>query len=435
MDDVRRKIIRARTGLLLEHPFFGSLALRMSPAEDVRCVTAWTDGRRLGYNPGYVSGLSDVQVQGLLVHTVMHAACQHHMRRGDRDIGLWNVACDHAINWILVDAGITLPPKYLDNQEYHGLTADEIYADLRERGGEEDKPSMSDSEGESVTEADWDGLPGGAGEGDSPGESLDASGGEGDKEGKVDGDASVDSPGDDGSDMGGDPGGSGEVRDGGQDVEGGGSGEDRTDEQWELALAQAAQQAREVGDLPGSLERLVQEVLWPRLDWRELLGRFLSERTRDDYSWTPPNKRYVYLDVILPSLSHRKLPEVVLALDTSGSVTDREMEQFAAEVSGILESFDTTIHVAYCDCKLTGTDCFGRVDLPLTLSPEGGGGTDYRPVFDWIEQEQMDPVCLVYLTDLECCHFPEREPEYPVLWAQVGSSKTVPPFGDAIAVR
>lgn len=434
MDSVRRKIIKARTGLLLEHPFFGSLALRMSPVEDSRCATAWTDGRRLGYNPNYVSALSDVQVQGLLAHTVMHPACQHHMRRGERNVGLWNVACDHAINWILIDAGIILPPNYLDAPEYHGLTSDEIYADLHARGDAEDKPSLSENEGESEKEVDWDGLPGNAGEGDSPGDSMDASSGEADKDGGADDDASGDSPGDDSSDTNGDPGGSGEVRDGARDVEGGGPGEDQTDEQWSLALAQATQQAREVGDLPGSLERLVEEVLSPKLDWRQLLERFISERARDDYSWTPPNKRYLHLDVILPSLSHHKLPEVVLALDTSGSVTGREMEQFAAEVSGILESFDTTIHVAYCDCKFNGSDSFGRADLPLELSPEGGGGTDYRPVFEWIEREQMEPACLVYLTDLECHHFPEQEPDYPVLWARVGTSELVPPFGDDIAV-
>ena len=156
MDSTRRKIIKARTNLLLAQPLFGSLCLRMDPVEDRRCATAWTDGRTLAYNPGYVAGLSDEQVQGLMAHTVMHPACQHHTRRKGRDSALWNIACDHAINWILLDAGIELPPKYLDNPAYNGLTADEIYAVLRSRGGEEDRPFLSDGEGESER-SPWNG--------------------------------------------------------------------------------------------------------------------------------------------------------------------------------------------------------------------------------------------------------------------------------------
>ncbi len=225
------------------------------------------------------------------------------------------------------------------------------------------------------------------------------------------------------------------MRDSEQDIEGGASDEGATDEKWELALAQAAQQARDMGDLPGSLERLVREMLNPKLDWQELLERFISERARDDYSWTPPNKRFLHMDIILPSLSHRKLPEVIVAIDTSGSVTEPEINQFGAEISGILENYDTTVHVTYCDSIITGAQSFGRHDLPLELVPEGGGGTDYRPVFDWVEREGMDPACLVYLTDMECMHFPEQEPEYPVLWARVGGGGKTPPFGDMIDIR
>jgi len=434
MDTVRRKLLKARTSLLLDHPFFGSLCLRMEPVEDSACATAWTDGCTLAYNPKYVSGLSDDQVQGLMAHTVMHPACQHHVRRCGRDARLWNMACDHAINWILLDAGITLPPKYLDNPAHHGLTADEIYAELKAESGSQDRPSLSSGDGEAEGEAEWDGLPGDTKEGDDLGGDLESGTGEAGGDDHVDDGVSGDDPADGAGDNSGDPGGSGEVRDAQRDVEGGSSLESGTDELWELALAQAAQQARDMGDLPGGLERLVTEVLSPRLDWQELLEKFISERARDDYSWTPPNKRYLHMDVILPSLSHRKLPEVVLALDTSGSVSGREMDQFAAELSGILETFDTTIHVAYCDMQLVGSDTFGRIDLPLELSPEGGGGTDYRPVFKWVESLGIDPACLVYLTDMECMHFPEREPEYPVLWARTGGGGKVPPFGDVIDI-
>ena len=116
-------------------------------------------------------------------------------------------------------------------------------------------------------------------------------------------------------------------------------------------------------------------------------------------------------------------------------MSEPEMDQFAAELSGILEAFDTTIHVVYCDSRVNGSDSFGRQDLPLDISPKGGGGTDYRPVFSWIHEEGLDPACLVYLTDMECMHYPEEEPHYPVLWAQVGNVKKQPPFGDVVAVQ
>lgn len=435
MDAAQKKLVKARTRLLLERPFFGSLCLRMEPKEDRHCATAWTDGRTLGYNPAYIAGLRDEQVQGLMAHTVMHPACQHHTRRRGRDHKLWNMACDYAINWILLDAGIDLPPKYLDNPAYHGLTADEIYSDLRSRGGEEDRPSLSDGEGESDGEVEWDGLQGKTGDGNELGDKSESGTGEAGGDGKVEDGAAGDDPGELGSEQSGDPGGSGEVRDGELQTEGGASDESGSDENWELALAQAAQNARETGDLPGGLERLIGEVLEPRLDWRELLSRYISDRARDDYGWTPPNKRFLHTDVILPSLSHQKLPEVVLALDTSGSVTEAEMNRFAAEVSSILEAFDTTIHVVHCDSAVQHSDTFGRCDLPLELVPKGGGGTDFRPAFTWVEKEGLDPACLIYLTDLESFGFPEREPEYPVLWARVGQGGTVPSFGDVIEIR
>lgn len=434
MDTARKKILKARTGLLLDHPFFGSLCLRMEPQVDTRCATAWTDGRTLAYNPNYVRSLTDAQIMGLMAHTVMHPACQHHTRRSGRDTKLWNMACDHAINWILLDAGISLPPMYLDNPTYHGLTADEIYSKLHKQHNEENKFAFSDQQGESDGEADLDGLSGTGGDGDDLGEEG-QSGAESDGEGLL-GEGGEESESAEASTDGtGDPGGSGEVRDAGHDEQGGSSEENGHDDEWDLALAQAAQNARDMGDLPGALERLVQEVLSPKIHWQELLERFISDRARDDYSWTPPNKRFLHLNIILPSLSHQKLPDVVLALDTSGSVSEPEMNQFAAEVSGILEAFDTTIHVVYCDSKITGHESFGRQDLPLMITPIGGGGTDYRPVFQWVETMNLNMACLIYLTDMECIHFPEQEPDYPVLWAQIGSDDGMPPFGEVLSIR
>lgn len=440
VDYARHKLLKARVSLLLEQPFFGSLCLRMEPTADHTCQTAWTNGRVFAFNPHYVAGLSDEAARGLLAHTVMHPACQHHKRRKGRDHDLWNMACDHAINWILVDAGLTLPPGYLDDPKYHGLTADEIYSDLASLQGDGGMIDEGAGDGPDKGEMDPQGLKGKEGDTDQHGtDEQEAAGAGGDDQEAQDddsesGDEALEDAQEEGEQGTGDPGGSGEVRDGDDDTGSSPEGSDETDEQWLVALAQAVNQARDVGDLPGGLERLVQRVLHPKLDWRELLERFVDTHARNDYSWIPPNRRYVHMDIFLPSLTQRELPEVVIAVDTSGSITPDELEQFSAELSSVLEHFDTTVRVVWCDRDVTGEQVFRRDELPLQLTSSGGGGTDFRPVFSWVRDHAYTPSCLVYLSDLECRSYPEQEPEYPVLWARIGGGGSAPPFGDVIDI-
>ena len=380
------KLARARTSLILDHPFFGTLCLRMKPVADRNCATAWTDGRTFGFNPAYVSGLSEKGAGGLLAHTVMHAACGHHVRRGNRDARLWNMACDHAVNWILTDAGLTLPPGYLDDPKYRGQTADAIYTELAAlaRGEgvlDESAPGTGPEKGETERTEGAETGKASAGDESEEGETVSAEGGEDPSEDGQNGEDAGD-PADGAEDVehssSADPGGSGEVRDLADDS-GGGSpeGGDETDDFWRAALAQAVRQARDAGDLPGGLERLVRRLLYPKLDWRELLDRFVQARARNDYSWTPPNRRYLHMGLHLPSLSQESLPELVLAVDTSGSVSPEELEMFAAELRGVLEPFDTTLRVYFCDREITGEQEFRRDDPPLELEAAGGGGDGF----------------------------------------------------------
>src|SRR3984957_16082170 len=111
MNDVKQRLSAARATLVLDHPFFGALALRMKIEEETkgRTRTMATDGRSFFYHKDYVKGCSDLELVGLLAHEVMHPAMQHHTRRGHRDPGLWNDAADYAINAILTEAGFALP--------------------------------------------------------------------------------------------------------------------------------------------------------------------------------------------------------------------------------------------------------------------------------------------------------------------------------------
>ena len=120
-------ITRARAALVMEHPFFGSLALRLRFKADPTCVDMWTDGKTLGYNPAFSTALSQKSLVGAMAHEVLHLAFGHHLRRKGRDAKLWNRACDLAINHILVESGFTLPQGFAHNPAYAGMNADEIF--------------------------------------------------------------------------------------------------------------------------------------------------------------------------------------------------------------------------------------------------------------------------------------------------------------------
>jgi predicted metal-dependent peptidase len=433
--DAYQKAIRARASLVLDHPFFGYLALRMKLAEDPTCDTAWSDGRTLAYNPLYVNMLPNDKLKGLMGHVVMHPACRHHLRRNGRDAGLWNMACDYAINWILLEAGLNLPDGYLDDPKLQGKTADDIYVHLlaertRERSDNQDrrveKQAMEAGEAVDVPEVDNRGVSkqrtGESEDGDV--ESMEAEAFESD--GSDDDRMELDQ---------GDPGRSGEVRDAPPAEEGaGGMGEETPEEsQWRINLAQAASRARSMGDLPAGLVRLVESLLSPKLDWRQLLNRFIQASARCDYAWMPPNRRYIHQNLYLPAMRSTDLPEVVVAVDTSGSISARELDQFAAELSAILETCADTVHLLYCDSRVARAQTVQRQDLPLALVPIGGGGTDFRPAFDWVSQQGVQPLCMIYLTDLACNRFPQPPP-YPMLWACVGEMIPSPPFGECITI-
>ncbi len=364
--NAKRKLIKARSQLVLDAPFFGSLALRLVLVEDCDVLTAYTDGAVLGYNPAFVASLSTGHTKALVAHEVMHLACLHHTRRRDRDPTKWNIAADYAINGILTEAGFALPEGILLDAQYANRSAEAIY-DL---------------------------LP----------ESLEGQSG---------------------------PGGFGEVRDATELSPGKNKA---VEAEWKVAVSQAAQQAKAMGNLPGGVKRLVEDVVQAKVDWRELLRHFIEKDTRNDYSWLPPNRRWLSGGVFLPGLHNKEPGQVVIAVDTSGSIDDSLLARFGAEISKLLEDYDTTVHVVYCDTQVRGSQAFERQDLPLKMEPKGGGGTDFRPVFDWVAKQSPEPCCLAYLTDLECSRYPVETPEYPALWLCTGHVRHNVPFGVVVNI-
>jgi len=217
-----------------------------------------------------------------------------------------------------------------------------------------------------------------------------------------------------------DPGGCGEVKD----------GEANSEKEWELAVAQAKAIAKQAGKLPGELDRIIDEILNPVLDWRIILNRFIQETAKNDYRMIPPNKRKLALDLYYPTMKSEEM-DIVVAIDTSGSISDEDLNNFASEISAIAKTCNAKITVIYSDYSVRKVEEFTPQD-EIKLNPKGGGGTSFIPPFKYLEENGITPTCLIYFTDLESDEFPEK-PDFPVLW--IVSGKLTPPWGEYYELR
>jgi predicted metal-dependent peptidase len=227
--------------------------------------------------------------------------------------------------------------------------------------------------------------------------------------------------------QGDDPGGCGGVDDGAADE----AGRRQQEAEWKIATAQAAQMAGERGEMSGGLERFVQSVTAPQVDWRAELREFVNSHAKKDYAWVPPNRRFVHMGLYLPSLHSDELGDVVVACDCSGSIGEDDLARFAGEIEEIAAVAQCRVTVLYHDSRVLKVQEWEPTDGPLKLTPVGGGGTNHRPVFEWIDR-LPEPTCVVCLTDL-ASRFPDRVPSYPVLWATDSSKQG--PFGRTIRIR
>jgi len=391
------RIQKARTALVLDHPFFGSLLFRLKDRPSSAVKTMATDGVSLLWNPEFVETLNAVTLAGTLAHEVMHPALHHHLRRTCRDPKRWNIACDYAINPLLIDAGLKLPEGVLVENRFRGMSAEQIYnlleseADLGEDNNGDDQTSLTES-------------------------------------------GTNDAPGNDESDDPGAPeteGGIGQVLDAPEPGDDSPSVEEQARE-WDVAVNQAMTVAHQAGKVPVGLDRTVEGAAEAAVDWRELLRRLWSETIAADYSWMRPNRRHLWTGLYLPGVVREGVGEVAIAVDCSGSISPRQLRLFEAEARSIVEGQrPERVYVLYFDAAVHKVETYEAGER-IALNPVGGGGTAFEPCFEWLDERGIRPQTMVFLTDLYGS-FPSSAPSYPVLWASTGRRQA--PFGEVIPMQ
>jgi predicted metal-dependent peptidase len=423
---------KARAAMVLRDPFFATLALRLKLIEDKRVATACTDGIKLIYSNTYIEEIKNEYgaellpeyAKGLWAHEVLHNAFAHHTRRQNREPRLWNLACDYAVDEVLVTGGYKVPHALVE-PDYKGMSAEEIYTLLQQKYSKRKKCPKCGGKG---SDKNGDKKSGQGSSGDQDDEQSDGQNG---------GQGGCDVCQGEGQGI---PQGAGDV----SDYPGTKPGQKPTEtdmaqqeQEWKVATKQAAQTAKVQGKLPGHFEKMVGELTDPKIPWREALARWLTEVSKNDYTWTQPNRRHMVRGIYLPSLQSEHIGLVVIYMDSSGSVGEKEQTMLGSEVQGILAEYgQIELVIVYVDTQVAGFQEVSVEDIPLKLEVKGGGGTDFRPGFVWVEEQDYVPVGAIYMTDGYCSSFPDEEPDYPVIWCLTEEpGNWNPPFGETIKIR
>jgi len=362
------KLSAARTRLIIDNPFLGSLVLHfpLIAVQESWCKTIATDNQNFYYNPDYISLLNLEETQFVLSHEALHCGLCHFNRKQSRVKTKWDIACDYAVNSLLVNENLSAPKGTLYLPQFDSLCAEEIYLCIEDN----DDSDLLDNHlyGESESDQQQDNPP--------PLVST----------------SSLKS----------------------QSIE------------WKKRMATAAHQAKMAGKLSAQFSRMIGKLIRPSISWRELLANHISMLAKDDYSYSRPSSRRDG-NVIFPGIRSQML-NLVVALDTSGSVSMNELQQFSSELNHLKSQQKCRITTLYCDSEISLKDVHviePWEEMKCLSNISGGGGTQFEPVFDWIDKNDIPPDLLIYFTD-GMASFP-KQPSYPVIWMIKGA--TTPPWG------
>lgn len=412
---VAELLTQDRQKLLMKLPFTGSLVMRLDlvPVCDERLPTAATDGDRIFVDIDFYSKLTAEERLFVLAHEVWHCALLHFLRRQNRDMDLFNIAADLEIHFILTDEGLQAPFVLPRDPYWKGLSAEEIYERLPKNPMQSGSGEGNGKESEHIK-----------GQGNGQGfdkhlEKNDNRSGDG-----ADDDSTVRR--------------SDDPTTGRRDPEYSPVIAPGAEERCRERLTSAVQQIeRTKGKLPGSLAGIVKAILKPEIGWKELLAQFVTSCYGGDRSWLPPARRHVWQGLYLQSQRSERLRAIV-AIDTSGS-TVGDRPKFFSELNALLNSFGSyELTVIQCDAEVGKVETFDDA-APLDPNREweatGGGGTDFRPVFGYIDDHpELDPNLLIFFTD-GYGDYPERAPAYPVMWLLTRDGKCDVDWGTRVKFK
>jgi predicted metal-dependent peptidase len=434
---------RALLKLSRQDPFFSTLAFYLNPhlVKNTAIYMAATNGETIFINSDAFVKMDLKKQVGLIMHEVMHVAFEHIFRRGDRDFALWNIACDYVINGMILEAGGDLPEGGCTKKEYEGLIEEEVYARLPKNSSKKYAQKLYDLFESDILDKsfsiDASKDPG------SKGKSKDSG-----KDDSKDSDSSNDSA----SNNTNDNDDSGSKEESSKDNQKPSTGYkslpyNLSDQAKRMRvrslIVQAAHVARSIGSLPAGISRYLDSLLQPAEDWRLLLAEYLLSLKKSDFDWTYPSRRSSVLGLVLPGLRPNPvLDHIAVVVDTSCSISDKELAYFISEILGILEQcYPRFLTVLPCDTEVHNPLIFEEIpDSGVVLEAltkegaiQGGGGTNMHAALDWIEETKISdynpPTVALVMTDGET---PFGEPtSFPVLWC-ITQKEIVSPWGHTI---
>ena len=354
-EEVHERIVTARVGLLLRHPFFGNMAtrLKITPADEF-IPTAAVDGRNLYYNTQFFNAMNNKEIEFVVAHEILHMVFDHLGRREERNPRLYNIAADYIVNNLLVRDRIGDKPSIVDcfqDFKYEGWQSEAVYDDLfkeAEKNGQEYVESLGEMLDEHI---DWD------------------------KEN--------------------------EEREGKGLPKYSKEEMDQIKDEIKESMLQSAQSAG-VGNTPAGIQRLIKEMTEPKMNWRELLRMQIQSTIKNDYTFSRPNRKAWHTGAILPGMNFMDTIDICISFDMSGSIGNAQGKDFLGEVHGIMEEYkDYNIKIWCFDTEVYNEDDFSSDDGREITDYElkGGGGTDFDINWRYMKDHDIQPKKFIMFTD------------------------------------
>ena len=382
LDPVIDKIIVARVGLLLRHPFFGNMATRLKIQEGwPELTTAATDGRSIFFNREFFNKMSVKQVEFVIAHEIMHNVFDHMARTEGRDRKIFNIAADYCVNGQLVRDRIgdhNVPDiKIFHDPKHYGKSAEQVYDEIFDEMDEQELEALGQLLDEHV---DW-----------------------GDQDGKGDG----------------------QPRYSKEELK-------QIRDEMREATMQAAQAAG-AGNTPASVARMIKELTEPKMNWREILRQQIQSTIKNDYSFMRPNRKGWHMNAILPGTQYDETIDICVAIDMSGSIGDEQAKDFLAEIKGIMQEYkDFKIKVWCFDTKVYNEQDYDGYSMDEfdQYEPMGGGGTEFDANWEYMKEHQIQPKKFIMFTDGYPWGSWGDENYCDTVFIIHGNNTIVPPFGE-----